>query len=114
MYAGPTLLTGGRRHRHQGSFSTIETRTPRCSSRRLSSAYRKTETFRQQDAAETGGMTYREPARITSRRRPRRTTTRRIRVRKIRVAGLLVVVAAIAAALGQQVLVSSSSSSSSP
>jgi zinc D-Ala-D-Ala carboxypeptidase len=40
-----------------------------------------------------------------------RTTTRRIRIRRIRVAGLLVVIAAIAAALGYQSLASSSSSS---
>ena len=45
-------------------------------------------------------MTYSEPA---------RTTTRRIRIRRIRVAGLLVVIAAIAAALGHQLLASSSS-----
>ena len=45
-------------------------------------------------------MTYSEPA---------RTTTRRIRIRRILVAGLLVVIAAIAAALGYQLLASSSS-----
>ena len=45
-------------------------------------------------------MTYSEPA---------RTTTRRIRIRWIRVAGLLVVIAAIAAALGHQLPASSSS-----
>jgi D-alanyl-D-alanine carboxypeptidase (penicillin-binding protein 5/6) len=49
-------------------------------------------------------MTYREPA---------RTTTRRIRIRRIRVAGLLVVVAAIGAALGHQLLASSSSTPAS-
>jgi zinc D-Ala-D-Ala carboxypeptidase len=49
-------------------------------------------------------MTYREPA---------RTTTRRIRIRTIRVAGLLVVIATIAAALGYQSLASSSSTASS-
>ena len=38
-----------------------------------------------------------------------RTTTRRIRIRRIRVAGLLVVIAAIAAALGYQSAASSSS-----
>jgi D-alanyl-D-alanine carboxypeptidase len=43
--------------------------------------------------------------------KPARTTTRRIRIRRIRVAGLLVVIAAIAAALGYQLLASSSSSS---
>jgi D-alanyl-D-alanine carboxypeptidase len=50
-------------------------------------------------------VTYREPA---------RTTTRRIRSRNIRVAGLLVVSAAIAAALGSQVLALSSSTAPSP
>ena len=50
-------------------------------------------------------MTYRQPA---------RTTTRRIRIRRIRVAGLLVVFAAIAAALGYQSLASSSSTAASP
>jgi hypothetical protein len=49
-------------------------------------------------------VTYSEPA---------RTTTRRIRIRRIRVAGLLVVIAAIAAALGYQSLASSSSTASS-
>jgi D-alanyl-D-alanine carboxypeptidase len=44
---------------------------------------------------------------------PARTTTRRIRVRRIRVAGLLVVIAAIAAALGYQ-SASSSSTAASP
>jgi D-alanyl-D-alanine carboxypeptidase len=52
-----------------------------------------------------GGVTYSEPA---------RTTTRRIRIRRIRVAGLLVVIAAIAAALGSQLLPSSSSTAASP
>src|SRR5437867_3416255 len=50
-------------------------------------------------------MTYSERA---------RTTTRRIRIRKIRVAILLVVIAAIAAALGYQLLASSSSTAASP
>lgn len=50
-------------------------------------------------------MTYREPA---------RTTTRRIRVRRILVAGLLVVIAAIAAARGYQSPESSSSTAASP
>jgi zinc D-Ala-D-Ala carboxypeptidase len=45
-------------------------------------------------------------------RRRARTTTRRIRVRRIRVVGLLVVIAAIAAALSYQVLASSSSTAS--
>jgi zinc D-Ala-D-Ala carboxypeptidase len=49
-------------------------------------------------------MTYREPA---------RTTTRRIRIRRIPVAGLLVVIAAITA-LGYQLLASSSSTAASP
>jgi D-alanyl-D-alanine carboxypeptidase len=50
-------------------------------------------------------VTYSEPA---------RTTTRRIRIRRIRVACLLVVIAAIAAALGSQWLPSSSSTAASP
>jgi D-alanyl-D-alanine carboxypeptidase (penicillin-binding protein 5/6) len=45
---------------------------------------------------------------------PARTTTRRIRIRRIRVAGLLVVIAAIAAPLGHQLLASSSSTAESP
>jgi D-alanyl-D-alanine carboxypeptidase len=46
---------------------------------------------------------------------PARATTRRIRIRRIRLAGLLVVIAAIAAALGYQLLGSSfSTASSSP
>jgi zinc D-Ala-D-Ala carboxypeptidase len=53
----------------------------------------------------TGGVTYSQPA---------RTTTRRIRIRRILVAGLLVVIAAIAADLGYQVLASSSSTAASP
>jgi zinc D-Ala-D-Ala carboxypeptidase len=52
-----------------------------------------------------GGVTYSKPA---------RRTTRRIRIRRIRVAGLLVVIAAIAAALGSQLLPSSSSTAASP
>jgi serine-type D-Ala-D-Ala carboxypeptidase (penicillin-binding protein 5/6) len=43
-----------------------------------------------------------------------RTTTRRIRIRWIRVAGLLIVIAALAAALGYQLLASSSSTAASP
>jgi hypothetical protein len=50
-------------------------------------------------------MTYSERA---------RTTTRRIRIRRIRVTGLLVVIAAIVAALGYQLLASSSSTAASP
>jgi zinc D-Ala-D-Ala carboxypeptidase len=53
----------------------------------------------------TGGMTYSEPA---------RTTTRRIRIRRIRVAGVLVVIAAIGAVLGYQSLASSSSTAAPP
>jgi zinc D-Ala-D-Ala carboxypeptidase len=45
--------------------------------------------------------------------KPARTTTRRIRTRWIRVAGLLVVIATIAAALGYQSLASSSSTAAS-
>jgi D-alanyl-D-alanine carboxypeptidase len=43
-----------------------------------------------------------------------RPTTRRIRIRKLRVAGLLVVIAAIAAALGHQLPASSSPTAASP
>jgi D-alanyl-D-alanine carboxypeptidase len=50
-------------------------------------------------------VTYSEPA---------RTTTRRIPIRRIRVAGLLVVIAAVAAALGSQLPASSSSTATSP
>jgi D-alanyl-D-alanine carboxypeptidase (penicillin-binding protein 5/6) len=50
-------------------------------------------------------MTYSKPA---------RATTRPIRIRRIRVAGLLVVMAVIAATLGYQLLASSSSSAASP
>ena len=46
--------------------------------------------------------------------RPARPTTRRIRIRWIRVAGLLVVIAAIAAALGYLLPTSSSSTASTP
>jgi zinc D-Ala-D-Ala carboxypeptidase len=52
-----------------------------------------------------GGVSYSEPA---------RTGTRRIRIRRIRVAGLLVVIVAIAAALGSKSLVSSSLTVRSP
>jgi zinc D-Ala-D-Ala carboxypeptidase len=52
-----------------------------------------------------GGVTYSKPA---------RTTTRRIRIRRILVAGLLVVIAAIAAARGYELLASSSSTAASP
>jgi zinc D-Ala-D-Ala carboxypeptidase len=50
-------------------------------------------------------VTYSEPA---------RTPARRIRIRRIRVAGLLVVIAAIAAVLGYQSLAPSSSTAASP
>ena len=50
-------------------------------------------------------MTYSEPA---------RTTTRRVRIHRIRVAGLLVVIAAIGAVFGYQSLASSSSTVPSP
>src|SRR5687767_4721884 len=71
----------------------------------MSSAYRKPDTCWQHHAALNGGMTYSKRA---------RTTTRRIRIRRIRLAGLLVVIAAIAAALGSQLLASSSSTAASP
>ncbi len=71
----------------------------------MSSAYRKPDTCWQHPAALNGGVAYREPA---------RTTTRRIRIRWIRVAGLLVVIAATAVALGAQFLASSSSTAASP
>jgi hypothetical protein len=45
---------------------------------------------------------------------PARTTTRRIRIRKARVAALLVVIAAIAAALGSRLPAASSSPAASP
>jgi D-alanyl-D-alanine carboxypeptidase len=45
---------------------------------------------------------------------PARTTTRRIRIRRTRVAGLLVLIAAIAVALGHQLPASSSSTAASP
>jgi D-alanyl-D-alanine carboxypeptidase len=47
-------------------------------------------------------------------RRPARSTARHIRIRKVRVTGLLVVIAAIAAALGYRSLASSSSTVTSP
>src|SRR5687767_15618291 len=69
----------------------------------MSSAYRKPHTCWPHRAALTGGMTYSEPARTTTRRIPR-----------ILVAGLLAVIAAIAAAVGYQVLASSSSTAALP
>jgi len=47
-------------------------------------------------------------------RQPARATTRPIRIRRIRVAGLLVAIAAFAAALGHQSLASSSPAAASP
>jgi hypothetical protein len=52
-----------------------------------------------------GGVTYRQPA---------RTTTRPVRFHRIRVVGLLAVIAAIGAAFGYQLLASSSSTVASP
>ena len=69
----------------------------------MSSAYRKPHTCWQHDAALNGGVSYSQPA---------RPTTRRIRIRWIRVATLLVVIAALAAALGYQLPASSSSTPS--
>jgi serine-type D-Ala-D-Ala carboxypeptidase (penicillin-binding protein 5/6) len=71
---------------------------------RVSAAYRKPHTCRQRRASLNGGMAYSKPA---------RTTTPRLRIRKVRVAGLLVVIAAIAT-LGYQVLASSSTTAASP
>jgi zinc D-Ala-D-Ala carboxypeptidase len=59
----------------------------------------------QHHAAFNGGVIYTEPA---------RTPTRRIRIRTIRVASLLVVVAAIAAAVGDQLPAASPSPAASP
>jgi hypothetical protein len=47
-------------------------------------------------------------------RAPARTRTRRIRIRRLRAAGLLIVIASIGAALGYQVLASSSTTVASP
>jgi len=69
----------------------------------MSSAYRKPDTCWQHHAALNGDMTCREPA---------RTATRRIRIRRIRVAGLLVVITAIAA-VGYKLLASSPAASRS-
>src|SRR3954470_3840737 len=77
----------------------------RCHDRRISSAYRKPHTCRQHHAAFNGGVTYSQPA---------RTTTRRIRIRWIRVTGLLVLAAAIPAALSHQWSASSPSTATSP
>ena len=70
----------------------------------MSSAYRKPHTCRQHDAALNGGM--------TSSKRARATT--RLRIRWIRVAGLLVAFAAIAASLGYRLPATSSSTATSP
>jgi D-alanyl-D-alanine carboxypeptidase len=69
----------------------------------MSSAYRKPHTCWQHRAALTGGVTYSEPARTTTRGTPR-----------IFVAGLLVVIAAVIGALGYQSLAPSSSTATSP
>jgi zinc D-Ala-D-Ala carboxypeptidase len=74
-------------------------------SARISSAYRKPHTCWQHRAAFNGGVTHSKRA---------RTATRRIRIRRIRVAGLLVVIAAIVATVGDQLLASSSSTASTP
>jgi len=71
----------------------------------MSSAYRKPDTCWQHDAALNGGMTSSKRA---------RATPRRIRIRRNRVAGLVVVIAAIAAALGYQLPASESSTAASP
>jgi D-alanyl-D-alanine carboxypeptidase (penicillin-binding protein 5/6) len=70
----------------------------------VSSAYRKPDTCRQHHAALNGGMSYSNRARARN---------RRIRIRRIRFAGLLVVVAAIGAALGSQLLASLTSTAAS-
>jgi serine-type D-Ala-D-Ala carboxypeptidase (penicillin-binding protein 5/6) len=70
----------------------------------MSSAYRKPDTCWQHHASFNGGVTHSQSA---------RPTTRRIRIRRNRVAGLLVVLAAIAAALGYQLLASSTAPSPS-
>jgi zinc D-Ala-D-Ala carboxypeptidase len=70
----------------------------------MSSAYRKSHTCWQHHAPLNGGVSSTEPA---------RTTTDRIRIRRVRVSGLLVVIAAIAAALGYQLPAPSSSTAAS-
>jgi D-alanyl-D-alanine carboxypeptidase len=78
----------------------------RCYGRRLSPAYRKPHTGRQHGAAFNGGVIYTEPARASS---------RRIRIRWIRIAGLaVVVIAAITAARDYGTGAYSSSPSASP
>jgi zinc D-Ala-D-Ala carboxypeptidase len=71
----------------------------------MSSAYRKRHTCWQHHAPLNGGVTYSKPP---------RATTRRIRIRRTRVASLLVVTAAIVGALGYQLPASSSSTGASP
>jgi zinc D-Ala-D-Ala carboxypeptidase len=71
----------------------------------VSSAYRKRDTCWQHDAPLNGGVASRRPA---------RRTTRPIRIRRLRAAGLLIVIAALAAALGHQLLPPSSSTVGSP
>jgi zinc D-Ala-D-Ala carboxypeptidase len=71
----------------------------------VSPMYRKADTPGQRDAAFSAGMASRKPA---------RTTTRRVRIDRIAVAGLLVVIAVIATVLGYQLVASSSSTATSP
>ena len=71
----------------------------------MSSTYRKPDTCWQRHAALNGGVTDSKRA---------RSTTRRIRIRRIRAAGLLAVIAAIAASYGLQLGASSSSTAASP
>jgi zinc D-Ala-D-Ala carboxypeptidase len=71
----------------------------------MSSAYRKPDTCRQHHAPLNGGM-------ASSRRARTATRTRRIRIRRLRAAGLLVVIAAIAAALCDRLPASSSPAAS--
>src|SRR3977135_3248967 len=76
-----------------------------CQFWRISSAYRKPHTCWQHHAALNGGVAYSEPA---------RTVPRRIRIRRTRVAGLLVGIAAIGAPLSYQLLASSPSTAGPP
>jgi zinc D-Ala-D-Ala carboxypeptidase len=71
---------------------------------RISSAYRKSHMQGQRRAAFDGGVPYTEPVRVTA---------HPIRIRRTRVAVLLVAAAAIAATLGYQLLASSTAFSSS-
>jgi D-alanyl-D-alanine carboxypeptidase len=89
------------RSRATQSCPTSHARDPR---RSISSAYRKRHTCWQHHAALNGGVTHGQPA---------RPATRRTRIRRIRVVGLLLVIAAIAAALSYQLPASSSSTPSS-